>query len=111
MAVLRLMTSSNLVGCMHRQVGGLLALEDAAGVDADSDETRPQCWLRSSSARRLRQYSRAWICRGNPVARRQRGELDSPAGEKRIAADEKGVGPLAHNGGEGRIDFAGWCWR
>ena len=35
LAVLRLMTSSNLVGCMHRQVGRLLALEDSAGIDAD----------------------------------------------------------------------------
>ena len=32
-AVLRLITSSNLVGCLHRQVGGLLALEDAVDVD------------------------------------------------------------------------------
>ena len=34
LAVLRLITSSNLVGCMHRQVGRLLALEDATGIDA-----------------------------------------------------------------------------
>ena len=35
LAVLRLMTSSNLVGCIDRQVGGLGALENPAGVDAD----------------------------------------------------------------------------
>ena len=29
------MTSSNLVDCMHRQVRRLLALEDAADIDAD----------------------------------------------------------------------------
>ena len=29
------MTSSNLVGLHDRQVGGLGALEDAAGIDAD----------------------------------------------------------------------------
>ena len=34
-AVFRLMTSSNLIGCMHRQVGRLGALEDAVDVDAD----------------------------------------------------------------------------
>ena len=34
LAVLRLITSSNLVGCSHRQVGGLGALEDAADIDA-----------------------------------------------------------------------------
>ena len=32
LAVLRLMTSSYLVGALHRQVGGLLALEDAVDV-------------------------------------------------------------------------------
>jgi hypothetical protein len=32
---LQLMTNSNLVGCITGQVGGFLALEDAAGVDAD----------------------------------------------------------------------------
>ena len=35
LAVLRLMTSSNLVGLLDRQVGRLLALEDATDVDAD----------------------------------------------------------------------------
>ena len=34
LAVFRLMTSSNLVGCTHRQVRRLLALENPAGVDA-----------------------------------------------------------------------------
>ena len=32
LAVLRLMTSSYLVGCLHRQVSRLLALEDAINV-------------------------------------------------------------------------------
>ena len=32
LAVLRLITSSNLVGCLHRQVGRLLAFEDAIDV-------------------------------------------------------------------------------
>ena len=32
MAVLRLITRSYLVGCLHRQVGWLLALEDAIDV-------------------------------------------------------------------------------
>ena len=34
LAVLRLITSSNLVGCLNRQVGGLLALKDAVDVAA-----------------------------------------------------------------------------
>ena len=35
MAVLRLMTSSNLVGLLHRQVGRPLALENPPGIDAN----------------------------------------------------------------------------
>ena len=32
--------------------------------------------------------------------------MDTPAGEKAVAADEEGVGPLAHKIREGRIDLA-----
>ncbi len=35
LAVCRLMTNSKTVGLHHRQVGGLLTLENAGGVDAD----------------------------------------------------------------------------
>ena len=38
MAVLRLMTNSYLVGCLHRQVGGLLALENAVDVGGRTPE-------------------------------------------------------------------------
>ena len=38
LAVLRLMTSSNLVGCLHRQVGRLLALEDAIDIAGRAPE-------------------------------------------------------------------------
>ena len=45
LAVLRLMTSSYLVGCLHRQVGRLLALEDAVDVAGRApvlvDDIRP----------------------------------------------------------------------
>ena len=40
------------------------------------------------------------------MARRQVDQLDTPAVEKGVVADEKGVGPLAHKGCEGRIDLA-----
>ena len=40
------------------------------------------------------------------MARRQVDQLDTPAGEKGVAADEEGVGPLAHKSCEGRIDLA-----
>ena len=51
----RLMTNSNLVDCIDRQVGGLGALEDAAGVDAKLPKCFRQARPRSSSGRRLRQ--------------------------------------------------------
>src|SRR5262249_39638805 len=40
------------------------------------------------------------------MARRHVGQLKSPAVEKTILADENGVGPLAPNSCEGRIDLA-----
>ena len=40
---------------IDRQIGGLLALENPAGIDARLDDRRPQGWFRSSSGRRLRQ--------------------------------------------------------
>ena len=43
LAVLRLITSSNFVGCLHRQIGRLLAFEDAvdiAGRTADTGSIR-----------------------------------------------------------------------
>jgi hypothetical protein len=40
------------------------------------------------------------------VAHRLKGNLDTPAAEKGVGADEKGVGPLACKSCEGRIDLA-----
>jgi|SRR5580700_9386417 hypothetical protein len=45
------------------------------------------------------------IYRGHPVDRRQESYLDTPCGKEWAGADEEGVGPLAHNGREGRIDL------
>ena len=39
------------------------------------------------------------------MTRGKRSKLHSAAGEKRIAAEEKGFRPLAHHGGEGCMDF------
>ena len=40
------------------------------------------------------------------MARRERRKLDAPAGEERVGCDEEGVGPVAHEGGEGCFDLA-----
>ena len=69
LAVLRLMTNSNLVGRMHRQVGGLLALEDAIDVDANLSVRGPRDRFRSTSVRRPLTSSRTgWVAgRRSPV--------------------------------------------
>jgi hypothetical protein len=45
------------------------------------------------------------IGRGNPMMRRERRKLDGPADEERVRGNEKGVGPVARERGEGRLDF------
>ena len=40
------------------------------------------------------------------MAHRQKRQLETPAVEEGVGADEKGVGPLAHKSREGRIDLA-----
>ena len=39
------------------------------------------------------------------MARGQRDQLDAPDQEERVRGDEEGVGPLAHERCEGRIDL------
>jgi hypothetical protein len=39
------------------------------------------------------------------MARREVNQLDTPAGEKGVMANEQGVGPLAHERCEGRFDL------
>ena len=46
------------------------------------------------------------VGRRNPVARRERRKLDAPADQEPVAGDQEGVGPLAHESGEGRLDLA-----
>ena len=40
------------------------------------------------------------------MSRRERRKLDAPAKEEPVGGDEEGVGPVAHEGHEGRLDFA-----
>ena len=91
MAVLRLMTSSNLVGLYDRQVGRLLALENAAGVDADL----------TICISKVRAVAHQAASRGKLAIDKSRGshggrqgsELLAAAGEERIGADEEGRRP------------------
>src|SRR5262249_40666358 len=88
-----------------REVCGLRALEDSAAIVADL-------------AKHLRTIGRVahqptnfdglakGIGRGNPVAGRESNKLDTSADEEYVGGDEQGVGSVAHEGGERRLDFA-----
>ena len=79
MAVLRLMTSSNLVGCMTGRSAGFSPLRIAAGIDAGLT-------IRIGNARSIahqpagRGKFAQRIDRGHRMARRQRDDLRTPAG-------------------------------
>ncbi len=105
LAVWALMTSSNLRRLHDRQVRRLGALEDAAGIDADLTIRIRNVGSVAHQPAGFGKFTRR-ICRGDRVARRQSGQLDTPAGEEGVAADEERVGPLAHKSCEGRIDLA-----
>ena len=40
------------------------------------------------------------------MAHRERCKLDAPADEEPVGGDEEGIGPVAHEGGKGRLDLA-----
>ena len=74
MAVLRLITNSNLVGCIDRQVGGLLALENPAGVDAGLAICVGNARSVAHQAAGFGRLTQG-IDRRHPMVRRQRNEL------------------------------------
>ena len=89
----------------HRQVGGLSALKDAAGIDADlTKHVREVGSIAHQPAGCHMVTDR--INRRNPVVRRQGGKLHSAADEESVASDEEGIGALARKGGKGRVDLA-----
>ena len=83
----------------HRQVGGLLALEDAAGIDANL--TKRVCNVGSVAHQPAGCHKFTdRIRRRNPVARRQGGKLHAAGSEERVGSDEEGIGVLARKGGK-----------
>ena len=112
LAVLRLMTNSNLVDCMHRQVRGLLALEDAAGVDAGLT-------IRVRNAGAVAHQTAGFgifancVDRRDRVARRQRDKLFAPGDEecigattvRRLAAGQASQRPCRFRAGAGVEDI------
>src|SRR6516225_4179273 len=86
------------------QVGGLRALEDLTGVDAD---LTPHLLIISTIAHQPASFGLFASGKGcwNPVARRECGELVALANEIRVGGDEQSVDPIAHKGVECRFDF------
>ena len=94
------------LGRLHdRQVGRLLAFEDAAGIDAELTTLIRIVGSVAHQPAGLGKVTHC-ICRGNRMMRRQGGKLHPPAGEKGVGADEECVGPVAHKSCEGSIDLA-----
>ena len=92
-------------GLCDRQVGGLHALEDLTGVNADLTK---HVWNIGPIAHQPTGFDKITlgIGRGNPIMRRERHKLDEPASEEPVRGDEESVGPVAHEGAEGRLDLA-----
>src|SRR5215471_9064064 len=89
----------------HRQVGGLSALEDGTGIEADlMKHVREVGSIAHQPAGCHMVADR--INRRNPVVRRQGGKLHSAADEKCVASDEEGIGMLARKSSKGRMDLA-----
>ena len=89
----------------HRQIGGLCAFEDFAGIDANLTKRVGEVGSvahQPAGCHIITQRISCW----NAVARRQGGKLHGAAGEECIAGDEEGIGTLTFKGGKGRIDLA-----
>ena len=85
-------------------VGGLRVLENSTRVDAD---LMPRIQSIGPIAHQQARFDHltAETARRYPIARRERRKLDVPAVEEPIAGNEEGIGPVAHEGGERRLNF------
>src|SRR5262249_38589927 len=86
------------------QVGGLRVLENSTRVDTD---LTPRLQIIGPIAHQQARFDHltAETTRRYPIARRERRKLDTPAVEEPIAGTEEGMGPVAHEGGERRLNF------
>src|SRR5262245_12973154 len=93
-------------GRLHdRQVYGLCAVDDAAGIDTALAIRVPHACSVAHEPPDLDKLTLSKHCRYS-VTRRQLGELDPPTRKKGAAADHQSIGSLAQEGGEGLIDLA-----
>jgi hypothetical protein len=84
-------------GLQDRQVGGLGALEDLTGVDADLLPTVQKGGPIAHQPAHFDELAEM-VGRGNPMRRRERRKLDAPVAEEPIGSDEEGVGPVGARG-------------
>ena len=99
------------LGRLHDwQVGGLGALENVAGIDADLTKHVHNVGSVAHQSADCDMIT-IRISRRNFFARRQSGKLRTAAGEEAVASDEESIGSLARKGRKGRIDLACLCWR
>src|SRR5262249_46596530 len=94
-----------LAGLQNRKVGGLRALEDSTGVDADLMPRLQTIGRITHQPSDLGKFTTG-IDRGNPIARRERRKLHAPADEEALTGGIGGGGRVAPKAGEGGIDFA-----
>jgi len=99
LAVCRLMTNSN------RQIGGLGALEDLTTVGSDLTKHVRRIGRVAHQPADFDKVTTGIGC-GNSIARSERRKLDAPAGKEDVASDVQGIGPVGHEGGEGRLNLA-----
>ena len=85
------------LGRLHdRQVGRLLALEDAADIDADLTIRIRDVGSVAHQSAGFGEFARMRYIAGIAWRTASSDQLHAPASEERIAADKEGVRPLAH---------------
>src|SRR5262249_45196825 len=84
------------LGRLHdRQVTRLRSFEDLTGVNADLTKHVQYIGSITHQPARFDELAQE-IGHGNPMMRRERRELDAPAAEEPVGADEERFGPVAH---------------
>ena len=104
LAVLRLITSSNLVGRIDRQVGRLRTTQNQASVDASLSISVVDIGAVAHQATSVDELTQKIDSR-NHVTRGQPYELIPLPEQKRVRADNQSAVSLRDNGCEGRVDF------
>ena len=104
LAVLRLMTNSNLVDCTTGKSPGFSPLRIPSGIDAGLTIGLAEVGAVAHQAACQRVFT-LLVDRGNSVPRRQSDDFVALAVEERIATDQHCSGPQLRRGCKSGIDF------